>query len=220
MFLVGAKAQRFRGQGAGAFIHNRKEWMTIDSITLPVAGWAQRAIAQRLCRRDGLGMSLYEIAVLQKQPKFWKGTSGCEDYCLYLGSFKAEEDNEPVDLYHYPWYGGTHRYSTAIVFGDDGGNYSTGWPELASQRSTYRELMRREVECGLIIEPQILVTAAMAMLGSEAHSYAPPITKWSSNGSAYLKSRRDDEAYMQKSYAYSTYEFRRNMAAMYPRSEG
>lgn len=85
----------------------------------------------------------------QKQEKKWPNQLDIAEYCLYLGSMDGDG---PYDLYHYESFSSYPHYSTAIVYGDRGGDYMSGWPEIAAKanRDHYKELMKREYQCGLL----------------------------------------------------------------------
>ena len=118
-------------------------------------------------------MNLYFISRYQKEKKFYPNSNaGCEDYCLYLGSLShfnrdanGNDTIEECDLWHYPYYNSEFpRYSTAIIFGNEGGNYKSGWPSLALKYEDYRRLMYREVVCGLVSDPKIIMKVGLAAL--------------------------------------------------------
>lgn len=115
-------------------------------------------------------MNLYLINKYQKKERaFPNSNTGCESYCLYLGSIKErmyeEEDLRDFDLWHYPSGEGIRNYSTAIISGNDPGEYASGWPSLAFASDVYRSLMRREVVCGLITDFKIIMEVGLAALG-------------------------------------------------------
>jgi len=118
-------------------------------------------------------MNLYFISMYQKEKRFYsQSNAGCEDYCLYLGSMKetlkngnGDEYEEECDLWHYPYYSSQYpRYSTAIIYGNDMGNYKSGWPSLALKSESYKTLLRREVICGLVDDPKIIMDLGLAAL--------------------------------------------------------
>ena len=112
------------------------------------------------------GMGFFQVIKLcgfQKQPKNWPWQKDIPSYCLYMGS--GEFDGEKVDFYHYESNDG-FDYSAAIVDGNDGGDYRSGWPELAVKRAVYKEQMRREFLCGLLTVDD-LVKVGMAALSIE-----------------------------------------------------
>lgn len=109
-----------------------------------------------------LGVSqLCELYRFQQQAKHWPQQIDIPEYCLYLGS--GVGDNENVDFYHYePQAGG--EYSSAIVMGNSGGDYRSGWPSLALTRKAYKEQLRREYLCGLL-RADDLIQIGVAALG-------------------------------------------------------
>jgi len=118
-------------------------------------------------------MNLYFINRFQKEERFYPNSNaGCEDYCLYLGSMEdtligadGKEYKENCDLWHYPYYGSRiERYSTAIIYGNEPGNYKSGWASLALVNDAYNRLLRREVVCGLVDDPTIIVDLGLAVL--------------------------------------------------------
>ena len=122
-------------------------------------------------------MNLYFINRYQQQKRFFPNSNaGCEDYCLYLGSMeetlknaKGKEYKEQCDLWHYPYYSCPYsEYSTAIIVGDNPGDYRSGWPSLSVKREAYRELLRREVICGLVDDPKIIMDVGLAVLNLRA----------------------------------------------------
>lgn len=159
-------------------------------VELPSDSWAARAIVKRIYRNPSPRQCAYQIHYLQTGERtergevlrYWDNSGGgCGSYCLFLGRFESCGDR--YDLYHYPWYENRlSHYSTGIVFGHDPGNYMSGWPELAGlphhAGDYYPELMKREVECGLIIEPDVLVAMAFANLRVDRPSWTN-IMRWS-----------------------------------------
>jgi hypothetical protein len=117
-------------------------------------------------------MNLSYISRWQKEPRHYpESNAGCEDYCLYLGStvekyeVNGMEREEKLDLWHYPYYcNDFNRYSTGIICGNEAGNYKSGWPSLALKHESYKKLLRREVVCGLIDDPAIIVELGLAVL--------------------------------------------------------
>ena len=76
----------------------------------------------------------------------------------------GEGDGELVDFYHYEPTNGS-EYSAAIVTGNAGGDYRSGWPELALTRVAYKEQLRREFLCGLLTVDDA-VRVGIAALGA------------------------------------------------------
>jgi len=118
-------------------------------------------------------MNLYFInRYQQEQRHFPNSGAGCEDYCLYMGSMeethknaKGKEYIEKCDLWHYPYYLCNYpRYSTGIITGNNAGEYKSGWPSLSLSYDSYKTLLRREVICGLVTEPKIIVELGLAAL--------------------------------------------------------
>ena len=113
-------------------------------------------------------MNLYLINRYQKEQRFYPNSSaGCEHYCLYLGSMESRrgEGIEKCDLWHYPYYTTEYpMYSTAIVVGNEAGDYRTGWPSLATKYDSYRTLLHREIVCGLVTEPKIIMELGLSVL--------------------------------------------------------
>jgi len=105
----------------------------------------------------------------QKQEKKWAGQTDIPEYCLYLGSM---ESDDKYDLYHYEAGGLYPHYSTAIVFGDKGGDYMSGWAELAAKdnRDHYKELMRREYLCGLLTVDDLMCLGISVLSSGRGHS--------------------------------------------------
>ena len=99
------------------------------------------------------------IAKYQAITAHWKGISGCENYCLFLGGFIAP-DGTKYDLYHYPNY--DFHYSAAIVYGDDLGNYLSGLVWLDCPE--YCELLVREAKCGLLTDRDYLTVGKQVLL--------------------------------------------------------
>ena len=102
----------------------------------------------------------------QKEPKNWPNHTNIPEYCLYMGSGEVLNENglvDKIDFYHYE---SADEYSTAIVYGDEGGDYRSGWPELANRRDAYREQLRREFHCGFLTVDD-LMRVGMATLGVE-----------------------------------------------------
>jgi hypothetical protein len=95
-------------------------------------------------------MQAWTLHRLQEQPKNWPGHENIPEYCIYMGSGDFKDEGK-VDFYHYePSPASFSKYSTAIVFGDFGGDYHSGWPELATKHDYYREHMKREFRCGFL----------------------------------------------------------------------
>ena len=122
-------------------------------------------------------MNLYFINRYQQQKRFFpESNAGCEDYCLYLGSMEetlkkanGEEYKQKCDLWHYPYYRSRYpMYSTAIIVGNEGGDYLSGWASLSVTREAYRMLLRREVICGLVDDPKIIMDVGLAVLNLRA----------------------------------------------------
>jgi len=118
-------------------------------------------------------MNLYFISRYQKEKRFYPNSNaGCEDYCLYLGSMEQTLTNvdgkeyiDQCDLWHYPYYGCTYpSYSTAIITGNEPGMYGSGWPSLALKYESNKTLLRREIVCGLVTEPKIVMELGLASL--------------------------------------------------------
>ena len=130
-----------------------------------------KPLIQRLQSLDT--MNLYLISRYQKEKRFYPNSNaGCEHYCLYLGSMEetlkdanGKEYIEQCDLWHFPYYGQNYpSYSTAIIVGNKPGDYMSGWPSLALKRESYRQLLYREIVCGLVQDPEIIAKLGLAAL--------------------------------------------------------
>jgi len=121
-------------------------------------------------------MQAWTLAQWQKQPKNWPNHDNIPSYCIYMGS--GEFAGEKVDFYHYE--AGPERivgsYSTAIVFGDFGGDYRSGWPELAAKRDFYQEQLKREFKCGFLTVDDLVKVglATLHVQKEESDSIRPP----------------------------------------------
>lgn len=113
------------------------------------------------------------LRLKQKQPKNWLNHTNIPSYCLYMGSGEIPSDDgsspDKVDFYHYESHDGSD-YSTGIVYGNEGGGYRSGWPELAARRGAYREHLKREFYCGFLTVDD-LIRVGIATLGAEKQSY-------------------------------------------------
>ena len=87
--------------------------------------------------------SLSCLETFQELDKVWPGQVDIPEYCLYLGSYQK------YDLYSYRNPAWLNHYSTAIVFGNEGGDYMSGWIGL-QHLDHYKELWEREFYCGLL----------------------------------------------------------------------
>jgi hypothetical protein len=121
-------------------------------------------------------MQAWTLSQLQKQPKNWPNHNNIPSYCIYMGS--GEFAGEKVDFYHYE--AGPESivgsYSTAIVFGDFGGDYRSGWPELAAKRDFYQEQLKREFKCGFLTVDDLVKVglATLHVQKEESDSIRPP----------------------------------------------
>ena len=97
----------------------------------------------------------------QKEPKNWPEHTNIPEYCIYMGSDMC--DKEKIDFYHYEETK-NREYSSAMVTGNEGGDYRSGWPELASKRGNYEEQLRREFHCGFLTVDD-LARIGMARIG-------------------------------------------------------
>jgi len=122
----------------------------------------------RLVRSLG-SLQVMNLADLQVQPKHWPAHTNISEYCLYMGS--GEFDGEKVDFYHYEGGQENWSYSTGIVYGNESGDYRSGWMELGLTRGVYNEHMRREYRCGLLTVDDLAVLGA-AVLGGRNDSDA------------------------------------------------
>ncbi len=122
-------------------------------------------------------MNLYFLNKYQQEKRFFpESKAGCEDYCLYIGSLeetlKGSDGNEYVqknDLWHYPYYHSTSSsYSTAIIVGNLPGDYRSGWPSLAIKYESNKKLLYREIVCGLVDDPKIIMDVGLASLNLRA----------------------------------------------------
>jgi len=94
---------------------------------------------------QGMGVAeCFRLQDYQKEPKNWPNHMNIPTYCIYMGS--GEFEGRKVDFYHYEGEG----YSTAIVYGDEPGDYRSGWPELAFRSPEYTEYFKREFVCGFL----------------------------------------------------------------------
>lgn len=105
-------------------------------------------------------MQAHYLRNRQKEPKNWPNHTNIPDYCIYMGS--CSFPSEKVDFYHYE--SSENEYSTGIVCGDEGGDYLSGWPELAAKREIYREQLHREFLCGFLTVDD-LIKVGMSTLG-------------------------------------------------------
>jgi hypothetical protein len=164
-----------------------------------------KALIERL---NSLGsMNLYMINRYQKQKRFYPNSNaGCEDYCLYLGSMEetlkdanGKEYQEQYDLWHYPYYSQSFpSYSTAIIRGNNPGDYMSGWASLAQKRASYKTLLQREVICGLVNEPKIIMELGLASLDLRADmsdvQYNPIINEASGGVDSHTDFDEGDDA--------------------------
>jgi hypothetical protein len=117
-------------------------------------------------------MNLYMINRYQQEERHYPNSQAdCEHYCLYLGSITEQYEDahgkpysEDLDLWHYPYDVYNSHYSTGIIDGNEAGNYRSGWPSLALQHECYKKLLRREVVCGLVTDPKIIIELGLAAL--------------------------------------------------------
>jgi len=109
------------------------------------------------------------LVMLQKQVKNWPHHRNVSSYCLYLGSDTI--DANPVDFYHYEAADGS-GYSTAIVTGNEPGDYLSGWAALAVTKPVYREHMCREFLCGLLTVDDLITVGKAALGVDSAYSHA------------------------------------------------
>ena len=117
-----------------------------------------------------------QLHIYQKQPKKWADQYDIPEYCLYLGSMDGERG--AYDLYHYESFGSYPHYSTAIVYGNRGGDYISGWPEIAAKnnRDHYKELMKREYHCGLLtVDDLIRIGISTLGIGYSEHDVIRPM---------------------------------------------
>ena len=120
---------------------------------------------QECCQALIRGMTYMQAAALcryQQQPKNWPDHSNIPTYCIYMGS-SVDLEMDTVDFYHYEDADPVH-YSAAIVCGNTGGDYKSGWVELALRAAEYREQLRREFVCGFLTLDD-LASVGLAALG-------------------------------------------------------
>lgn len=131
----------------------------------------------------GFPLALDAIEMFQELPKHWPSHTNIPEYCLYLGSFDFTEINRDgferrkfVDLYHYrDW--NSYRYSAAIVFGNEGHEYCSGWVGMADSAPDHRQLWCREYQCNLLSDKWLIEYAKEHWCAPSHEAYSRALTR-------------------------------------------
>ena len=133
--------------------------MKIDDIEIDCPN--HKEIIERLKSLSRINLLTIHNYQVEFPRQYDKMAAGCSEYCLFLGHYKDTKIHAVYDLYHFPYYAySCNQYSTAIVFGNGYGDYKSGLARFSGLTDgfyeDYRELMKRDLKCGLIKDKVIL----------------------------------------------------------------